>query len=93
MKFEVSRRLDSRGFTLRTRVLTLAAHWWPRWRRFPGACVTLNFGQGAGYIGGATAFLAVNAKGGGLRWLHTPAPFRAGLTRNGNGVPYHFRGG
>ena len=47
------------------------------------------FTIGAGYIGGATAYLGVRTvRGGGGVAMYRPAAFRIGVTRNANVVPY-----
>jgi hypothetical protein len=62
---------------------------WERWRK--GTWVAkLNYGMGAGYIGGATAYLGRRCKGG-LGDLYRPKPLAFGLTRNANAVPYPAR--
>jgi hypothetical protein len=45
------------------------------------------FALGAGYIGGATAYLAINSVGGG-KDMYRPRLLRVGVTRNANRVPY-----
>lgn len=98
LTIEISDRSDSRGFWIRCVLFTFAAHWWPRWKRLPGFCVTFWPGRGAGYvlpwrrISGFTFYLAANAKGG-RKHMYSPCAFRFGVTRNANEVPYHFGGG
>jgi hypothetical protein len=55
--------------------------------------VALNFGPGAGYLCGRTAFLARNCKGGDVNKgvaMYVPTPWRAAFTGNSNAVPYIY---
>jgi hypothetical protein len=58
--------------------------------REEGLVVSVDLNSGAGYIGGATAFLALFCKGKGSRSMYTRVPVQAGITRNANLVPYEF---
>lgn len=62
----------------------------------PGFVLSIDFGKGAGYIGGRTLYLAFNSgsrrwarRNRGLPW-YSPI-LQCSLTRNANRVPYAAR--
>lgn len=50
------------------------------------ALIKLEWGPGAGYIGGFTAFVARNCKGP----MYAPIALQYGLTGNANKIPHHY---
>lgn len=106
VKTTTSNALDSKGVDVRIKnndspLCTFRAHSWSQHRaktfrgklyryRVPGFTISFSVGRGAGYIGGLTFFVAMNARGG-RGYTYGPGPFiRAGLTRTGGAVPYSF---
>lgn len=98
---EVINRPDTRGVWIRTPPLTVSIHGWSlsRYQQRPllAGRIALQVGRGAGYllsrnlgIPGVTAYLGWRATGG-LPLTQTPPRLRAGVTTNGNRIPYHFR--
>lgn len=95
-RIETIDRPDQRGFWLRRNGRAkVALHWWRIYRHakpWPlGALFELTWGPGAGYIGGATAYVGLRARGGVPGKPHGPWPLvRAGVTRDANRVPFAF---
>lgn len=96
MKLEINRQSDSKGFWLRSKLMTVSFHFWGIWRyqktQLWGWNAKIIFGRGAGCVWGRTAYLAWRAKGGVL-WSKKPKPLRklrVGFTQNANAIPYSF---
>lgn len=91
MHIETTNRYDSKGFWLRGAKLRPAFHCWKPYIGKVGFLARLDFGKGAGYIGGWTAFLGWRTKGGNSENRgKSLSRLRLGITRNGNHVPYSF---
>lgn len=67
---------------------------WARFRKPSSWVLSFNWGIGAGYIGGWSAFIGRRCRGGRV-WPHKsahpmakPEAFRFGITRNANKKPY-----
>lgn len=52
--------------------------------------IKLDWGPGAGYIGGFTAFVARNCKGKTGVSMYVPHPWQYAITRYANKVPHHY---
>jgi hypothetical protein len=100
IKLEINKQYDSNGFWLRSKLITVQAHFWTIYRhqksRNIGWCYSVMFGRGAGHKWGRTMFLAWRAKGGHYQVnpetyeAINPPIVRFGFTQNANKIPYHF---